>query len=144
MALTVDKSDLQKALWNSKDKGQFQRVLCVWLKVLFSLSSREIAYAIGWKPSSVRNVQARFQKEGMQCFAGKRKGGRRRANMSLDREGVIIEKFARHAKRGFRLDVKQIQKAYELSVGRPVSLSTIYRLIARHGLRRFLPRVRSA
>lgn len=136
----IQQAEIQAALRESKDKQQFQRVLCVWLKVVFSLSSAQIALAIGWKPSSVRNVQARFHKEGMQSFFSKPKGGRKRANISFDREVQILEKFSRRAKRGFALDVKQIQKAYELSVGRTVPRSTIYRLITRHGLRHFLPK----
>src|SRR5579863_7903575 len=137
MTYPIDRTSVEKALRDSNDKAQFQRVLCIWLKLLFSLTSTDIALAIGWKPSSVRNVQARFKKHGPQCFLIKPKGGRRRENMSFDREAHILDKFARRARRGFALDVEQLHKAYETSVGRPVSRSTIYRLIARHGLRRF-------
>lgn len=137
-----DPAAVEKALRESKSKQQFQRVLCVWLKFHFSFSSEKIALAIGLKPSSVRNVQARFKKLGIQCFLYKNKGGRRRENMSFNRETQILSKFARRARQGFTLNVGQIQKAYELSVGRTVPRSTIYRLLARHGLRHFLPRAR--
>ena len=143
MQIPIDPTAVEKALRDSEDKAQFQRVLCVWLKLLFSLNSANIALAIGWKPSSVRNVQARFKKQGMQCFLSKRKGGRKRENMSFDREAQILDNFARRARSGFALDVGQLQRAYEISVGRPVARSTIYRLIARHGLRRFLPKART-
>jgi transposase len=138
----IQLAEIQTALQQSKDKQEFQRVLCVWLKVQFSLNSAQIALAIGWKPSAVRNLQARFNKEGVQSFFSRPKGGRRHANISFHREVQILEKFARRAKRGFSLDVKQIQKAYELSVGRAVPQSTIYRMITRHGLRHFLPKAR--
>lgn len=142
MNISTDLSPVAKALQNSKNKEHFQKVLCVWLKLLFSMTSTEIALAIGWKPSSVRNIQARFDREGARCFVTKQKGGRNRENMSVDREARILDKFARRARRGFVLNVDQIQKAYEISLGRAVPKSTVYRLIARHGLRHFLPRAR--
>jgi transposase len=143
MTTSIDPVAVEKALRDSKDKEHFQRVLCVWLKLSLSLSSTKIALAIGWKPAHVRTVQARFKKQGVQSLVSKRKGGRKRENISFDREAQILDKFARRARRGHALDVGQIQKAYELSVGRQVPRSTIYRVIARHGLRRFLPRART-
>jgi len=135
---------VEQALHNAATKQEFQRVMCLWLKISFSLSSKEIGYAIGWKASSVRRVQARFANEGLQSLFSKPKGGRRRENISVAREMHILEKFRRPAQRGGILDVEEIRKAYELSVGRTVSQSTIYRLISRYGLRKFLPRPRQA
>jgi transposase len=138
----TDFAGVEKALLVAKSKGQFQRVQCIWLNLLFSFSSSQIARAIGWKPSSVRNVQANFRKYGVQEFQSKSRGGRKRENMSFDREAQILNKFARRARRGFALDFMGIRKAYELSLGRQVPRSTIYRLISRHGLRHYLSRAR--
>jgi len=129
---------VENELTRSENKTQFQRVLCVWLRLSLTLSSSDIARAIGWKPSSVRSVQARFKREGVQCFSRRSKGGRKRENMSFDREAKILYKFARRARKGRVLDVRQIKQAYELSIGKAVPWSTIYRLIARHGLRHLL------
>lgn len=142
MNTSIDRAAVEEALRESTTKSQFQRVLCVWLKLLFSLSSDEIALATGFRPSSVRNVQSRFKKLGIESFLHKSKGGRKRENISFHRETQILSKFARRARRGFALDVGQIQRAYELSVGRSVARSTVYRLITRHGLRHFLPKAR--
>lgn len=133
---------VQRALHNAATKQEFQRAMCIWLKISFSLTSEQIGQAIGWTASSVRHVQSRFAIEGVQCLWGKPRGGRRRENISVDRETHILNKFKRQAQRGGILDIGEIKKAYELSVGREVSPSTIYRLISRHGLRKFLPRVR--
>ncbi|HEY2499108.1 MAG TPA: hypothetical protein VGK24_18765 [Candidatus Angelobacter sp.] len=133
---------VENVLREAESKAQFQRILCVWLKALFSLNSEGISRAIGWKSSTVRGVQARFKKEGMQCLMGTRKGGRRRENMSFDREARILYKFVRQAKNNPGLDVGQIKQAYELSIGKQVPWSTVYRLIARHKLRHLLPKRR--
>ena len=143
MPITITFVEVEKALLAAKSKEQFQKVQCIWLKLLFSFSSSEIASAIGWKPSSVRNVQANFRKHGVQVFQSRSRGGRKRENMSFDREAQILNKFVRRARRGFALDLTGIRKAYELSLGRQVPRSTIYRLIGRHGLRHYLSRARS-
>lgn len=142
MNTPIDHSQVYRLLRETKSKWEFERILCVWLKTALSLNSEQIAIAIGWTAASVRRIQARFAKEGVQCFALKPKGGRKRANMSLEREKHILEKFARLARRGATLNVQQIKQAYELSVNKAVSRSTIYRLIERHGLKRFLPKAR--
>lgn len=133
---------VQQALRDSRTKQEFQRVLCVWLNVSFAMTSKQIALAIGLTPSSVRHIQARFSKDGIDCFRAKSRGGRRREHISWIRETQILNKFIRQAQRGAALDVKEIKRAYELSVGKIVAESTIYRLIQRHGLRKFLPRAR--
>jgi transposase len=142
MNLQTDYSTVHRLLHKTKSKKEFERLLCMWLKMALSLSSRQIAIAIGWTPASVRRIQARFAREGIECFASKPTGGRKRENISMEREKQILTKFARQTKRGTVLNVQQIKHAYELSAGKSVSRSTIYRLIERHGLRRFLPRAR--
>jgi hypothetical protein len=135
---------VQKALEQSQTKREFKKVLCVWLKLSLSLTSKQIAIGIDMTPSAVRQIQARFAKSGMHILLAKPKGGRRRENISHSREKQILNKFLRRAQRGSVLNVAEIQKAYELSAGKVVPRSTIYRLIERHGLRRYLPRARAS
>jgi transposase len=135
-------SQVQHALRSARSKSEFQRILCIWLKMSFSFTSEQLAIAIGRSPVFVRKIQSRFAKESIQCFAEKKKGGRKREYISFEREEQILTKFHRQAQRGNSMDVQAIRKAYELSVGKEVSPSTVYRLIARHGLRRYLPRSR--
>jgi transposase len=137
----ADSLELQRALESSGTKEEFQRVLCIWLKGEFSFTSAQIARAIGWKSASVRRIQSRYCKEGAQCFLSKQRGGRRRENIPFQRECAILDKFIRRLRRGGALNISQLRSAYELSVGNAVSLSTIYRLIDRHGMRRYLSRV---
>src|SRR5258708_32371738 len=142
MSAETDYSTVRHILREAKSKKEFTRIQCVWLKMVLSLNSKQIAIAIGSTAASVRRIQARFAKEGIKCFASKPLGGRRRENISVEREKTILQKFVRQAKHGIPLNVSQIKRAYELSAGKDVPRSTIYRLINRHGLRRFLPRAR--
>lgn len=135
---------IQKALEHSITKDEFKKILCVWLKISLGLTSKQIAIGIGQTPAAVRKIQSRFAQQGVQVFFSQQRGGRKRENISLIREKQILSKFQRRAQRGSVLSVGEIQKAYELSAGKPVAPSTVYRLIARHGLRRYLPRARGA
>jgi Homeodomain-like domain len=135
---------IQKALEQSRTKEEFKKVLCLWLKVSLSLNSKQIAIGIGQTPAAVRKTQSRFAKEGVEAFFTRPRGGRKRENISFAREKQILNKFRRRAQRGSVLSVAEIQKAYELSAGKTVAQSTIYRLIARHGLRRYLPKARGS
>jgi transposase len=138
-----DHSEVSKALREARSKGEFQKVLCVWMKMSLGLTAGEIALAVNLSPAYVRRIQSRARKD-PHCFFDKPRGGRKREHISYFREAQILSKFSHKARRGSSLDMKQIQRAYELSVGKHVSTSTIYRLIARHGLRRYLPKARSA
>jgi len=143
----ISPSDLvaiRRTINHPRTASEFKKALCVWLKVALSLTSREIALGIGTTPEAVRKIQSRFAKEGLQAFLGKQRGGRKRENISLAREKQILDKFLRRAQRGAVLSVAEIQKAYELSAGKAVAQSTIYRLLARHGLRRYLARARAS
>lgn len=135
---------IKRALEQSNTKEEFKKVLCVWLRVALSLDVAEIAMAVGKTTDAVRKIQSRFARAGVEAFFVKRRGGRKRENISLAREQQILSKFQRRAQRGSALDVAAIRKAYELSAGKRVGKATIYRLIARHGLRRYLPRARSS
>jgi hypothetical protein len=134
---------IQEAMKRSRTKDEFKKILCVWLKAALSLTSAQIGVALGQTPTAVRKTQSRFMREGIGFFLTKQKGGRKRENISFIREKQILIKFQRLAQRGSTLNIAEIQKAYELSVGKTVARSTIYRLIARHGLRRYLPRARA-
>jgi len=135
--------EIRQALSRATTKTEFQRVLCIWLRLALSLTSRQVALAVGWSPSSVRRIQARYLKEGIQCLSGRARGGRRRAYLSWEREKLILDKFRRQTRRGGLIYPEEVRGALELSIGRPLANSTVYRIISRHGLRRFLAGSRS-
>ncbi|MGD0162068.1 MAG: helix-turn-helix domain-containing protein [Candidatus Sulfotelmatobacter sp.] len=136
--------EVRLALSRATTKIEFQRVLCVWLRLALALTSRQVALAVGWSPSSVRRVQARYLKEGIDCLWGRARGGRRHAYLSWDREKTILDKFRRQTRRGGRIYPDAVRSALELSIGRRLASSTVYRIIGRHGLRRFLAGSRSS
>ncbi len=129
-------------LRESKTKLEFQRVQCLWLRESLGLSSQEIATAIGWNPSSVRRLQARYLKEGESAFEINERGGRNRENMSIEEERELLSPFFQKEEKGGVLVVKEIKLAYEDKIGYKVPKSTVYRMLSRHGWRKISPRPR--
>jgi transposase len=66
-------------------------------------------------------------------------GGRRRQLMSFEEEQAFLEPWIAQSEQGGVLIVPPIHKALEDHLGRTVHLSTMYRLLARHGWRKVEP-----
>jgi len=66
-------------------------------------------------------------------------GGRRRQLMTHEEEKQFLEPWVTHAEQGGVLVVPPIHEALEKHLGRKVHLSTVYRLLARHGWRKVEP-----
>lgn len=137
-----DKESLRQLLKRTKVKADFQRVQCVWLRATFGMNSYQVAQAVGFSPATVKKLWSQYFSGGEEVLIGKGRGGRRRANLSLEREEALLADFFDKAKTGGVLVVNEVKAAYEEAVGRRVAKSTAYRMLARHGWRKIAPRPR--
>lgn len=87
-------------------------------------------------------MHLRWAKEGEALFDLKSRGGRHHQNLSPQEEEALLAPFIEQAHAGALLQVAQVQQAYEQRIGKSVAQSTIYRLLARHGWRKVVPRPR--
>lgn len=69
-------------------------------------------------------------------------GGRRRASMSVEEERDFLAPWAESAADGGMLIVAPLRAALAQRLGRPVTHSVVYRLLARHGWRKVAPDTR--
>jgi transposase len=69
-------------------------------------------------------------------------GGRRRAVMSEEEEEEFLQPWAESAADGGMLIVAPLRAALAQRLGRPVTHSIVYRLLARHGWRKVAPDTR--
>src|SRR4030067_138043 len=134
--------NLAMDLKRAKTKGEFQRVQCLWLRASLGLPADQVATAIGWHPGSVRKLQARYLREGEAVLKGTGRGGRYYQNLTLEEERRLLQEFLAQSEKGGILEVSRVQAAYEQVLGRKVPKSTIYRMLARHGWRKVVPRPR--
>ena len=66
-------------------------------------------------------------------------GGRRRQTMTIEEEKEFLAPWVEKAEAGGVLVVPPIHAALEVHLGHPVALSTVYRMLARHGWRKVEP-----
>ena len=119
---------------------EFNRFLCVWLRVEQGLSTAEIAKILGWNVNSVRFTQKDFIERGIDALTEGKKGGRFRQLMTLDEERDFLSAFKDKAHDGLVLVANEIKVALEKHLGRQVHKTTVYRILQRHGWRKITPR----
>ncbi len=131
---------LTALLDQAASKAEYQRVLCIWLRAALAMPAAEIATALGWSTGAVHNLHSRYLHEGASALLGDDHGGRRRALLSWEEEQALLRTFTAAAEQGGVAEASRIRAALEQQVGHPVPKSTVYRLLARHGWRKLVPR----
>jgi transposase len=119
---------------------EFQRFLCVWLRVEQGLSTKDIAQVLGWNVNTIRVTQRDFIARGPTAFVDEKRGGRHRQLMSIEEEKLFLAAFADQAGRATMLVANEIKAALEKQLGRTVHKTTVYRLLRRHEWRKVVPR----
>ena len=100
----------------------------------------EIARHTGVSVATVSRVIASYNRVGEASVQTPGSGGRRHAYLTLSQEQDFLAPFVARATRGEIATAGQIQQAFEAEVKHPVHFTTIYRLLARHGWRKLVPR----
>jgi hypothetical protein len=118
----------------ANDAHELRKAQAILLPALFSLDLFATGIAVGRSKASVCRLQAEFRAD---CAgaptAPKKRGGRRRQNMSIEEEARFLAPFFQKEREGEHLVIPEICEAYETAVGRRIPPSTVYRLLARHG-----------
>jgi transposase len=104
--------------------------------------AEEIALHTGVSATTVHRVISIYNRLGPTALETPGKGGRRHEYLTLQEEKEFLAPFFAQAESGEIATVAQIQRAFEARVGHEVDDSTIYRLLARHGWRKLMPRPR--
>lgn len=101
------------------------------------LSLEQTARAIGLSVAWTCRLRNRFI-EGRRApdASVSGRGGRRRQLLDPEQETRLLAPFVARSARGAPLAVGAVRATVERAVGHPVALSTIYRLLQRHGISR--------
>src|SRR5579863_9922306 len=127
---------LPPLLKSARTANDLRQVLCVWMRLALGMSKEQIAIATGWSASSIRQVQERFLREGIAAFQGPGKGGRRNELMTRQSEYALLRRLREENFPNEVLEFHAVHRAVENAVGREVPVSTVHRLLKRHGWRR--------
>jgi transposase len=85
-------------------------------------------------------LQSHYLHNGSATLIGVGRGGRRQALLSEEQEAQLLSKFASLAGQGGVVEASALRRAYEEKVDAKVAKSTVYRLLARQGWRKLVPR----
>lgn len=135
--ISQDISEIARNTVQAADSAlELRKAQSILLPALFSLDLVATGIVIGRSKASVCRLQAEFRAD---CAgphsASKKRGGRRRQNMSFEQETQLLEPFFQKAREGKPFVVADFRKAYQTAIGKKVPASTIYRILARHGWR---------
>ena len=130
----------KRCLSKAKTAEELRRAQAVVLPLELGLSMEQTARAIGVSTGWACQLRNRFLHDGGISREGKPlRGGRRRANMSLEEEEAFLAPFFDNAKVGGILVVSEIKNALDQRLGRSVALASAYNLLHRHDWRKLAP-----
>ncbi len=135
-------SELSMLSGTLKTFKEYRRFQCIWLRVELCLTTEQIAHAVQLHPRSVKRIQARFAKQGIDSIKEGKHGGRYHQNLTIEEEKALLTSFLEKAEAGGILTISEIKEVYEQVVGHPVPRSTIYRILERYNWRKITPRPR--
>lgn len=122
----------REALVQAQTAEQLRQALAVVLPLDYGLSLEQTALAIGHSVTWTCKLRNRFL-AGEAMGSGHTRGGRRNQHMSEEQETQILAPFLDTARNGGILRVGKVKAELEASLGYPVALSTVYKLLRRHG-----------
>jgi len=131
------------ALRKAQTVEQIRCAQAILLPALLGRTLEQTAALLGVGRATVPRLQARFRCSTVSGGVPARNwGGRRRALMSLEREQRFLAPWIEQAQRGEMLVVSPLRAALSQELGRPVTASIVYRMLARHGWRKVAPDTR--
>ena len=133
----------QALVAQATDVGQLRAAQAVLLPALANMTLDQTATLLGIGRASVHRLQQRFR-EDLKAARPPQKpwGGRRRALMSLEEEKAFLEPWVEQARSAGVWVVSPWRAALAEKLGRKVTFSVVYRLLARHGWRKVAPDTR--
>jgi hypothetical protein len=145
MARKASGSEYLKAAQALLDRAttaeEMRTAQAVLLPLVLGLSLEQTALAIGRSPSAACSMRMRFCRvtAGLAEPPRSNRDLRNRAHATLEDERRLLVKVCGRARQAGPALVPQLKRAMEVELGDTVALSSVYRLLQRHGWRRIKP-----
>jgi len=114
-----------------------QRWLIIYNALVEPGKAENIARHCGVSKATVHALISSYNRQGIAAVEAAEVG-----SLRLEEEREFLAPFFGRAERGELATTEEIWRAFEARVGHEVDDSTIYRLLARHGWRKLMPRPR--
>ncbi len=121
-------------LWlqSAPDEWTYKRRMAVWLTYTGKLNARQVANVLGVSTQSVWLWVHQYNRMGPDGLNRKGRGGRRRSCLTPAEETALLRPFMDKTRNGLKPRPSSLKSVIEDKIGRPVSMSYVYRLLARH------------
>lgn len=131
----------RELLRTAKSAEELRTAQAVLLPLELGLSLEQTAKAIGRSVGATCNLRTRYCKVARREREAPRpkRALRNRAHATLEREAQILDEVLEGAMRGGVVVVPPLKEKIAQRLGKPVALSTIYRMLARNGWRKLAP-----
>lgn len=131
----------RKLLKTARTADELRLAQAVLLPLELGLSIEQTALAIGRSSGATCTMRTRFGKvaTGQMSSPRSKRQLRNRANTGLDRERQILDEVLPDAANGGVVVIPRIKPAIEAKLGKTLALSSVYRMLARHGWRKLAP-----
>ena len=125
----------------ARSADALRQAQAILLPLELGLSLQQTAVAIGRSVSltcKLRNRRRRERAKEIPVKKSKREL-RNRAAATLEREAALLDQVLAEASTGGVVAIPSLKPAFEKALGREIALSTLYRVLARHGWRKLAP-----
>lgn len=131
----------RKLLKSARTADDLRLAQSVLLPLELGLSIEQTALAIGRSSGATCTMRTRFGKvaAGEMLAPRSKRELRNRANTNLERERQILDEVLPDAATGGVVIIPRIKPAIEAKLGKTLALSSVYRMLARHGWRKLAP-----
>ncbi|MGH9302586.1 MAG: helix-turn-helix domain-containing protein [Acidimicrobiales bacterium] len=128
-------------LRTAKTADELRTAQAVLLPLELGLSLAQTAVAIGRSRAATSVIRTRYCKvaSGQRVPARSKHALRNHAKASLAQEAKVLDEVLREAGAGGVLVIPQLKPMIESRLGKPLALSSVYRMLARHGWRKLAP-----
>ena len=134
-----EREEIQEAMRGVHADHVVKRMMALKLMVVDGITSAEAARYSGLHATSVnRNIRI-YRQEGIEAITGRRHNHGNRY-MSNEEEEAFLEQFREQSESGQIIEVTDIYKAYQESVGHAVTRNAIYYILKKHKWRKVMPR----
>ena len=135
-----DLSCIEHLIKTSTLAADVKRLQCVYLRGRFGYGVEEIAAFTQFSIGHIRRIWSAYFKDGIDALLTKPRGGRRHYFLDESTEQALLAQHVQAGSEGLIVEIDALHKSLCERVGKPVALSTTYRLAHRHGWRKIAPR----
>jgi len=131
----------RQLLKSARTAEELRMAQAVLLPLEMGLSLEQTAKIIGRSKGATCSMRTRFAQvsAGLRPAPRSKRTLRNRANADLEREKQVLDEVLAPAATGGIVVVPQIKPEVEALLGKSIALSTLYRMLARHGWRKLAP-----